>query len=344
MKTPTRWTWALLGMISLVACGSNPPELTSRNPTTIAREAYELRMAGEVDDAVRLLKAGLVAHPGAAVLHYELARADLVLLDIEHSQSEAVAAVEYDPDDSEFRYFTALASAYSLIDAAHHDDDERMKQMGHAVLDHLQTLLRNDPDHDRARFLLVQQSVEMAPALGIEVDDLLPHVEYLEARDPILGAKARCCLVSRTEQRKIWMRILEEYPDDVRAQVEAAEGLISVGRLVQADQCLRRAIEADPQNCYGLLRLGLAYAQRQDWSRAIELTERYLQHEPPVALRAFAIGRLAVIHRRMGDTERADALERTAKDLDPHVWMTVMPPPLEVFTPIAPPAREPRKI
>ncbi|HKK72130.1 MAG TPA: tetratricopeptide repeat protein [Candidatus Krumholzibacteria bacterium] len=344
MGTPAPRTWILVVLVFLVACGSSPPELMPNGPTKIASDAYELRMAGEVDDAVRLLKAGLAAHPESGVLHYELARTDLFLLDIENSRNEAAAAVDCAPRRSDYRYFAALASAYSLIEAAHQQDQERMKSMGAETIDQLETLLQNDPDHARARYLLVQQIVEMAPDVGLEVDDPMHHVEYLEARDPILGAKARCCLVDKTEQRRIWMRILDEHPHDVRAQVEAAEGLIGAGRLFQAEKCLTRAIEADSHNCYGLLRLGLAYAVRRDWVHALELTERYLRHDPPLALRAYALGRLSVIHRQMGDPEGAEELASEARDIDPHVWMTVMPPPREIFTPIVSAKPEPRKI
>jgi len=319
----------LLTVVTLALCAS-----AADGPDTIATKAFELRLAGQVDEAVQLLETGLADHPQAGILHYELARARLFLLDIPGMHDAAEAAVRHAPDNNEFRYFTAMASAYALIDAAHHGDEERMKAMGQETFDQLETILRADPDHHRARYFLVQQSVDMAPEVGLEVENTEDHVCLLEEKDPIMGAKARCCLVDEKEQRKIWERILADYPEDCRALVEAAEGLIMVGELDQAAACLDKAIQMDKQSCYGLLQLGLAYARREDWNGAMKLTQRYLETEPPLALKAFAKGRLGIIHRRMGDQERGQELMNEARELDPHVWLTVMPPPKEIFMPL----------
>jgi tetratricopeptide (TPR) repeat protein len=209
-----------------------------------------------------------------------------------------------------------------------------MKEMGRQALDQLETVLQSDPDHHRARYLLVQWSVDMAPDVGLEVGDTEPHVALLEEKDPIMGAKARCCLVDQQEQKGIWKQVLADHPEDCRALVEAAEGLIMAGELDLAEACLDKAIAKDRQSCYGLLRLGLAYFMQEDWDKAVALTQRYLDSEPPVALKAYAVGRMGMIHRRMGDAERSRELMAEARELDPHVWQTVMPPPQEIFAPL----------
>ena len=180
-----------------------------------------------------------------------------------------------------------------------------MKTMGRQAIDELEATLASDPDHHQARFMLVQLSVDMAPDVGVEVEDTEPHVRLLEEKDPVLGAKARCCLVDEKEKKKIWDKILTDHPEDRRALYEAAEGLIEVGDLERAAECLEKAIQKNKDNSYGLLGLGLAYAMQEDWDRAMALTQRYIQLEPPVALKAFAMGRLGMIHRRMGDEAKS---------------------------------------
>lgn len=336
MRLRSHRAWILLGLLLLAACGSSPPALTSDDPVEIASQAYELRMAGDVDDAIAVLRAGLDRRPDAGVLHYELSRARLYCMDFDAMQEEAEAAVATDPHNADYRYYAGMVSAYSLIDAAHHDDRGRMEAMGYRILSHLEEALQIDPDHHQARYLLVQQTLDMAPDVGIEWTDPEPHVLYLEDRDPILGAKARCCLVDEDEQRAIWTRILEEYPDDSRAQFEAAEGLIGAGRLYDARQCLDHAMETDPNACYGMLRLGLAYASKHDLTHAIAVTREFLEHDPPVALRAFALARLSVLQRQAGNFARAEQLRVEAKAVDPHVWFTMGAPPREIFTPVVP--------
>jgi tetratricopeptide (TPR) repeat protein len=203
--------------------------------------------------------------------------------------------------------------------------------MGQETMDQLAAILEADPDHHAARCFVVQQSVEMAPELGLEVGDTEGHVRWLEAKDPVWGAKARCWLVGEDEQKRIWDKVLAEHPDDCHALMEGAEGLIMVGDLDRAETCLVKAMDQDRDNCYGLLRLGLAYFRREDWGRAKELTQQYLDTEPPVALKAYAVGRLGMIYLRKGNHDRGRQLMDKARAMDPHVWLTVMPPPREIF-------------
>ncbi len=319
----------LLACLALPVCAA-----TDDAPHAIAARAFEMRMKGQTDQAIQLLEDSLDKTPEAGVLHFELARARLLLLDIDEMYREANAAVSHEPENNEFGYFAAMASAYALIDAAHHGDQDRMKELGRESLAHLDAILARDPEDCRARCFLVQLSTDMAPELGLQVEDPEKHVVLLEEKDPILGAKARCCLVDQVHQRELWDRILTDYPGDCRALSEAAEGLIQAGDLDLAEKCLDEVITKDSQMTYGLLGLGLAHFRRQDWARAEALTRRYLDTDPPLALKAYATGRLGMIHRQMGDKDRAKELGAASRELDPHVWQTVMPPPKEIFSPI----------
>jgi tetratricopeptide (TPR) repeat protein len=321
-------------VLAVLILSLTPQTATAADPVEIAARAFELRFAGDLDAAVAVLDEGLAEHPDAAILHHELARARLQLLDIPGMCEEAEAAVACEPANSDYRYFAALAEAYAVIDAAHHQDQKRMKAMGQKALDQLGLIVKTDPGHHEARYRLVQLSMDMAPDMGLEVGDPREHVRRLEEDDPILGAKARCWLVDDAERREIWNRVLAEHPDDCRALAEAAEGFIEIGDLERAEACLERAMARDAESCYGLLRLGLAHAMKQDWEAAIRLTEEYLATDPPVALKAFAVGRLGMIHHRMGDSEQGQELMKEARAIDPHVWQTVMPPPKEIFEPL----------
>jgi tetratricopeptide (TPR) repeat protein len=302
----------------------------------IAASAFELRVSGQVDEAVQLLNEGLADHPESGILHYELARTQLLLLDIPAMYDEAEAAVSCAPHDGDFGYFAAMGSAYALIDAAHKQDQARLEEMGRRIFDHLETVLADHPGHHEARYLLVQQSVDTAPEVGVEVGDLQSHVQILEREDPVLGAKARCCLVDDQERRAIWEALLADRPDDNRASREAAVGFIEIGDLERAGACVDHALADGADAGYELLQLGLAHAMRKDWDQALELTRRYLELDQPPALRAFGYARQAMIQHQMGDADRASELMAEAREIDPHVWRTMMPPPREIFTPPAP--------
>jgi tetratricopeptide (TPR) repeat protein len=329
LRTRIAGAVALLVIATAALCA-----VAADDPEATAAKAFELRMAGQVDEAVEMLEAALAGHELSGVLYFELARAKLLLLDIGGTHDAAAAAVQHAPDNNDYRYFAAMTSLYSLIDAAHHGDKDRMKEMGQESMDQLEAILAADPDHYEARYLFVQQSVDMAPEVGLEVGDTEAHVKFLEEKDPIMGAKARCCFVDKEEQKKIWEKVLADHPEECRALVEAAEGLIKAGDLDQAEACLGKAMAKDKESCYALLGLGFAYFKRNDWDRAAELTQQYLDTGPPVALEAYAVGRMGMIHIRKGDRERGEELMSEAREMDPHVWQTVMPPPWEIFTPL----------
>jgi tetratricopeptide (TPR) repeat protein len=334
MTSPTRRTSWTTALVLLVITTLAPWTRAMADPQAIAAKAFDLRLVGQVDEAIQMLEAGLKEHPDAGVLHYELARARLYLLEIEDMFATAEAAVRCEPENNDYRYFAAMAAGYALIDAAHHQDRERMKTMGEHCFEHLEAILATDPDDNRARCFLVELNVEMAPQIGREVSGNEEHVKLLEQKDAVLAAKARSFLVGEEEAVEIWKELVAEHPDDCRALAEAADGLILAGELDLARDCLDKAMDKDKTYCYGLLRLGLAHVMSGDVEGALQLTDRYLDTRPPVALEAFAIGRKGVIHRRNGNHDLGRKLVAEAEELDPHVWLTVMPPPREIFTPL----------
>jgi tetratricopeptide (TPR) repeat protein len=318
--------------LSLLALTLTTAATAADDPAAIAATAFDQRLAGDVDQAVATLEAGLEANPDAGILHYELARTRMYLLEIDPMLEAAEAAVQSDPTNNEYRYFAAMAAGYGLIDAAHQQDTERMRFLGERCFDHLEANLANNPSDNRSRCLLVEMHMNMAPEIGYQVEGTEEHVALLERNDPVLGAKARAALAGEDASVDIWKKLVAQRPEDCRALAEAADGLVAAGELALAQDCLDKAIGKNKQHCYGLLRLGLAYAMRGDTEAALALTDRYLATDPPVALRAFAIGRKGVLQRRSGDREQGDLLMAEARALDPHVWLTVMPPPREIFT------------
>jgi tetratricopeptide (TPR) repeat protein len=320
-----------LALLALAAVAPAVWAQAATDPAAIAAEAFDLRLDGRVDEAVAALEAGLEAYPEAAILHYELARTRLYLLEIGPMIAAAEAAVQCDPDNNDYGYFAAMASGYGVIDAAHHQDTARMTELGNACFDHLEACLAHDPNDHRARCMLVEMNLNLAPEIGREVGDNEVHAAWLEKKDAVYGAKARALMAGEDGAIEIWKKLVAEHPDDCRALAEAADGLVTAGELKLAQDCLDKAIGRNKDHCYGLLRLGLAHAMQGDTKVALELTDRYLATDPPVALRAFAVGRKAVLHMRSGDRDRGEPLMAEARSIDPHVWMTVMPPPREIF-------------
>ncbi|MDO9171032.1 MAG: hypothetical protein Q7W29_04280 [bacterium] len=179
----------------------------------IAREAFDLRLAGRVDDAVQRLEAGLAADSTQAVLFYELSRTRMFLMEFEGMQAAIEKAVALAPDNADYHYFAGLATAYSLINAAHRGREEQAKQFAGSIIEELESALRCDPDHHEARCLLVQQFSVMAEEMGWDMERAREHAGILEGKDPVMGVKARANLIPEDQRAQLWERVVEEYPD-----------------------------------------------------------------------------------------------------------------------------------
>ena len=311
----------------LLAAGLGFAELGDK-----AEEAYKLRMQGKTDEALTLLEEDLSANPDNARSLFEMFRTKLYLMDFEGMSDAIGKAVEIDPDNADYHYFAGMAAAISLIDAAHHQDRERMMECGRRAISELEASVAADPDHHSARCFLVQQMTVLEPELGLDASGAEEHVRVLEGKDPVMGAKARSYLIEEAWKRELWEEILAEHGDEALACYEAGEAFIDLGDLERASDCIDKAIKLDPERVYILLRLGLAYAMKEDWGQAKELTQRYIRLDPPVSLKAFAFDRLGRISQRTGKSAEAKKLMEKAVAMDPHVWQTFMPPPEELFT------------
>jgi tetratricopeptide (TPR) repeat protein len=290
------------------------------------QEAFDLRLGGDADAAVAALEKDFAEHPGDAAALFEMARVRCYLFDFSACLAAIDRAVELEPGNARYHYFSGIFSIYAVIDAAHHKDEEKMKELGQRALAELEAAVEADPDYHEARYLLVQQLTDLAPELGLDSSGREEHVEILEAKDPIWGIKARCCLLDDQEKREMWTRMMEERGDEARVCYQAAEGFLDLNEVYRAAKCLDKALELDGDRSYLLLRMVVAYAMKEDWQRATEAGDRYLEHDPPRPLQAWTMFSKAKIKQRQGDKEGGEAFLAKAEQLDPQVWKTFMPP------------------
>jgi tetratricopeptide (TPR) repeat protein len=325
MKRVSVVVWAL-GFCVLIA------GIAAATPIEIAQEAFDLRLAGKVDEAVGLLEEGVVADSTQAILFYELSRAKLFLMDFEGMQEAIEKAVALEPANADYHYFAGLASSFSLINAAHHDQQDQMKHFGDKTISELEAAVRCNPDHLEARCTLVQRITALAEDMGWDTKAAEEHARILEAKDPIQGAKARSYLAAEGQGADLWEKVIRDHPDQWRAWYEAGDGFLDAGNPDRASECLDKALEMNPQRFYPLLRLATVFAMERDWDRAEAIIRRYISLDPPLPLLAFAWGQLGQIEKQRGNVAAGEELISKAMEMDPHLWRTFMPPTEEIFT------------
>ena len=82
-----------------------------------------------------------------------------------------------------------------------------------------------------------------------------------------------------------------------------------------------------------LIELGRTYALANEHAKAEATFRRYLDAEPapPAPLRATVTFFVAVVQKRQGHEERAEALLAEAKTIDPRCWTFFREPPEVLF-------------
>jgi tetratricopeptide (TPR) repeat protein len=320
--------------------------LADASSLEVAQAAFDLRMVGKVDEAVQRLEEGLAADSTQAILFYELSRARLSLMDIEGMQEAVDEAVTLEPENADYHYFAGLASTYSLINAAHHEQQEMMKHFGERTIGELEAALRCNPDHREARCTLVQRISAMAEDMGWDAARAEEHTRILEKADPVMGARARSNLIPESQQADLWEKVIREHPDQPSAWYEAGGGFLNaslaaqqggvpspdLGHLNRASECIDKAIEMNPQRFYILLQLSTAFAMAREWDRAQSIIQRYISLNPPLPLKAYAVARLGQIKQQRGDVSGGTELMSKAMEMDPHLWRGFMPPPEEILS------------
>jgi tetratricopeptide (TPR) repeat protein len=321
----------LLVLLGILVIGPPTALAVDTTPVGIAREAFDLRLAGEVDEAVRRLEAGLAADSTQAALLYELSRTRMFLMDFAGMQSAVGKAVALAPDNADYHYFAGMATAYSLINAAHQGREEQMKQFAGRIIEELESALRCDPDHHEARCMLVQQFSVMAEDMGWDMARAEEHVRILEGKDPVMGAKARANLTPEDQKALLWERVVAENAGRSLAWYEGGVGFFGVGNMDRAAECVDKALAMDPERNDILLGLSTAFAMAGDLDRAGALVRRYLEMGPPLPLKAFALARLGQLEQRKGNLPEGEKLVNEAMVMDPHLWRGFMPPPSVIF-------------
>jgi tetratricopeptide (TPR) repeat protein len=91
-------------------------------------------------------------------------------------------------------------------------------------------------------------------------------------------------------------------PLDLRARINSALSLISLGRLTDAQAALHKVLELEENNGVASYFLAVTYALQEKWTEALHFAEKSTPITPLV------MGTLAGVLKRMGEVDRAEEL------------------------------------
>jgi len=328
------------------ACGMNKDDSANKE----VQKAYELRINGQVDEALGLLEDLLVNDPTNAMAHYEMARIQDYMLtgggdiSVDDILSSINKALEYDPENASYAYFKAnltFLKAYMSMRGESEDVAGKVAEACKAYED----VLKLQKDYKEAMLCLVEIYGWLPEDMGGDVAKAEMYTEKLEALDDFYGAKARLVLLPEdTDPINYWTEYLSNHKKDVDILTELSRACLLMGNIEMAEKYINETILIDPSQNVLVLNLAryhlMQVMQNQEVADtelplAKEYFEKFINSDPaPIApLKAYAIGWVSRIEQFSGNEEEAKRLTEKAKSLDPYFSRATGVPSASLFIP-----------
>lgn len=324
----------MIGVLWVVAVLAGPAAQANRSdePGTVVMQAFELRMAGQVDEAKRLLETAVDANRADAAVQFELARVRFYTIftntdgvNLGPAQKAIEKAIAIDGDNPRYHFWAGKIATYYGIQKMHGvlSRLEMPGQMNKAIKS-FERAVALQPDFHEARVDLMGLYDRLPWFAGGNKSKARQQLHKLEQLDPVYGAKARCEIQPRktsAEKIAIWQKVVDAHPDNAGAHAGLAGAYMQNDGAQAADtqyavDHLNRAIELDASYCTELLNLARYYAQAREHDKAEKAIRRFVNFDPapPVALRANGLRQLARIKKAQQKPDEAKALQAEADD------------------------------
>ena len=311
----------------------------------VAADAYKLRMQGKVDDARALLEQGIQENPHNAAAHYELARTKFYMVlhpqqgedRIGEAQQSIAKAIENDPNNVIYPFFEghiALLGYYM----------SPTKENAAKLCGAFESALKLKPDYRQAMLYLVEIYGTLSEDKGGDKSKAEQYAKKLEGIDEVFGAKARWILLpGDTNRVDYWRKVLKNHEGNTDVLEEMGKAYLGADDVNDAVLCFEKAIKIDPEKSFLFMDLSIYHTwaamgagdNSELRQRAITAGDaavtRYLDSNPVLPMRAYALGVQYKYKSHSGHKEQADELLKKAKELDPYFSMATGAPNPDLF-------------
>lgn len=351
INSKSQFIWIVLVMCSVAVIASfgllscKGPEV---DKTVI--EAYELRMNGKADEAKAMLEQVISDEPDNALAHYELARTKYHIMlsalkeleiTLEDMRQSIDKAIENDPDNVIYPFFAARVAFFPAYMALQRNQPEAKEKVA-KLCSIYESVLKLKPDYHEAMLHLVEIYGLLPEDMGGDKAKAEEYAQKLEEMNEIFGAKARAILLpDEADIVDYWQKVLEKQEGNAEVFKDLGRAYFLKDRAEEGTKCFEEAVQIDPEQNVLILDLARYYAMtmRDETKReaagpmAEKMFRRYLDSEPILPLKAFALRMLANLKRIMGDKEEAKALREEVDTIDPFVSKAFGVPTPDLFIP-----------
>ena len=314
------------------------------------QKAFELRIAGKVDEAKTLLISILADDSTEAMANYEMARLKHYVLvgggDVKISEILYYInkAVEKEPKNATYAYYKGIACFLNAFMAMEMGLGEVKNKIAETSLQ-FEKVLELKPDYYEARLYLVDIYGLLPPEMGGDSLKAVENAEKLATMSSYFGAKAKAALSAQnTDLVKYWENLISSDSKNAEPFMEAGRACLYQNDPKNAEKYFNEAIAADPSKTFLILDLArfhiMMVMQNKDLGAeqlpiAKTFLEKYLKSspEPIIPLKTYTMGLLARVEMFLGNQSEAEKLMNDAKLLDPYFSWASGVPTLLLFDP-----------
>ncbi|NVO19505.1 MAG: tetratricopeptide repeat protein [Bacteroidetes bacterium] len=320
------------------------------HPDKNVMKAFDLRMAGKVDEAKALLNDIIAKDSTNAMAYYELARLQHYMLvgggqvgigDIMNSIDKAVAN---DPSNATYAYYRGISCFLKAFISMQQGGSEVQKNI-EATAAQFEKVLSLKPDYCEPMLYLVEIYGLLPREMGGDSLKAVGFADKLNELNPYFGARAKAVLMpENSDFEKFWNSFPGTKDKNPEYLTELGKACLYKGDVKSAEKYFTEAIKVDPSLNFRILDLARFHMMKvmQDKEKAkTELPfaktflEQYLasKPEPNIPLKAYTLGLLNRVEMIQGNKAEADKIEAKAKDLDKYFSRASGVPTLLLFDP-----------
>jgi len=316
-------------------------------------QAYKLRISGQADSTKVILEQILSKDSTIAAAWYELARTKHhiglgnpreLVSSMSAIQQAVQNAVDIDPNNVIYQYYKGYTDFFNLYISLKMNKKNVNENFAKVVKSY-KTVLDLKPDYHQAKLFLVELYGNLPQNLGGDSAKAEKYIRELEEADVVCGAKAKEIVLPEDANRvEFWQKVKKSQISDANVHETLGKAYLQTGNDEEAIKCFENAINLNSVKNFLYLDLGKYYMMQamrnpesvDSLSKLINNTyETYLnsQPEPINPLKAFAVGKLAMIKFKTGDKESGIKLQKEALSFDPYYSKAFGTPSQILFDP-----------
>ena len=339
MKDSTMYVTMMVTLMLTASVGTVGWSLEPPASQDVAMDAYNLRMKGNMAEAIRLLQQFIQDNPDSAPAQYEIARAqyhmalgnprELSSL-MEDSQTSIGRAIAIDPNNVMHHLFAGHIATIRGYMAMHaQENGSAAKEQYAMACEAYKSALSLNSDYSIALLYLVELYGTLPEEVGGDKAIAEKYVTQLEEADEIFGAKAHSLLLQEDDDKvSYWKAKLNKHEGNADVLEELGKAYLSEDKVDDAVSCFEEAVKTNPKKAYLFLDLSiyhtfLAMGARSDpevfKTNAIlgeAAVTKYLESDPVQPMRAYALAVRSKYKSYLGENEKAQKLFEQAKSLD----------------------------